>query len=93
VVAYARNMLNEQYEVVGLGLGAVVGVDSVILGTPRMAALEVGLKFTEDLQVPRLLSPSVEKTRLRSQWIVVHKKSWINKVTLTRNAHVISPFE
>jgi iron complex outermembrane receptor protein len=43
--AYVRNMLNKQYEVGGLGLGAVVGVDSVILGTPRMAALEVGLKF------------------------------------------------
>jgi iron complex outermembrane recepter protein len=43
--AYVRNMLNKQYEVGGLGLGAAVGVDSVILGTPRMAALEVGLKF------------------------------------------------
>jgi iron complex outermembrane receptor protein len=43
--AYVRNMLNKQYEVGGLGLGAVVGVDSVVLGTPRMAALEVGLKF------------------------------------------------
>lgn len=43
--AYVRNMLNKQYEVGGLGLGAVVGVDSVILGIPRMAGLEVGLKF------------------------------------------------
>jgi iron complex outermembrane receptor protein len=43
--AYVRNMLNKQYEVGGLGLGAVVGVDSVVLGTPRMAAVEVGLKF------------------------------------------------
>jgi iron complex outermembrane receptor protein len=43
--AYVRNMLNKEYEVGGLGLGAVIGVDSVILGTPRMAALEVGLKF------------------------------------------------
>jgi iron complex outermembrane receptor protein len=43
--AYVRNMLNKQYEVGGVGYGAVVGVDSVILGTPRMAALEVGLKF------------------------------------------------
>ncbi|HEX4267368.1 MAG TPA: TonB-dependent receptor [Steroidobacteraceae bacterium] len=45
VAAYVRNMLNKQYEVGGLGLGAVAGVDSVILGTPRMAGLEVGLKF------------------------------------------------
>jgi iron complex outermembrane recepter protein len=43
--AYVRNMLNKQYEVGGLGLGAVVGVDSVVLGTPRMAAVELGLKF------------------------------------------------
>jgi PAS fold len=43
--AYVRNMLNKQYEVGGLGLGAAVGLDQVILGTPRMAALEVGLKF------------------------------------------------
>jgi hypothetical protein len=38
-------MLNRQYEVGGLGLGAVVGVDSVILGTPRMAAVEIGCKL------------------------------------------------
>jgi iron complex outermembrane receptor protein len=43
--AYLRNMLNKQYEIGGLGLGAAVGLDEVILGTPRMAALEVGLKF------------------------------------------------
>jgi iron complex outermembrane receptor protein len=42
---YVRNMLNKQYEVGGLGLGAAVGLDEVILGTPRMAALEVGLRF------------------------------------------------
>jgi iron complex outermembrane recepter protein len=42
---YVRNMLNKQYEVGGLGLGAAVGLDEVILGTPRMAALEVGLNF------------------------------------------------
>jgi hypothetical protein len=40
-----RNVLNKKYEAGGLGLGAVAGIDSVILGTPRMAALEVGLKF------------------------------------------------
>jgi len=38
-------MLNKQYEVGGVGLGATVGLDTVILGTPRMAGLEVGLKF------------------------------------------------
>jgi iron complex outermembrane receptor protein len=43
--AYVRNMLNKQYEVGGLGLGAVVGTDAVVLGTPRMAAVEVGLMF------------------------------------------------
>jgi iron complex outermembrane receptor protein len=43
--AYVNNMLNRQYEVGGLGLGGVVGVDSVILGAPRMAAVEVGIKF------------------------------------------------
>jgi iron complex outermembrane recepter protein len=43
--AYVKNMLNKQYEVGGVGLGAVVGVDSVILGTPRMAGLEVGSRF------------------------------------------------
>ncbi|HUA26450.1 MAG TPA: TonB-dependent receptor [Steroidobacteraceae bacterium] len=43
--AYVRNMLNKQYETGGLGLGAVAGIDSVILGTPRMVGLEVGLTF------------------------------------------------
>jgi hypothetical protein len=38
-------MLNKQYEVGGVGYGAVIGVDSVVLGTPRMAALEVGFTF------------------------------------------------
>ena len=45
VAAYVRNMLNKQYEVGGLGLGAVVGTDAVLLGTPRMAAAEVGVRF------------------------------------------------
>jgi iron complex outermembrane recepter protein len=45
VAAYVRNMLNKQYEVGGVGYGAVIGVDSVILGTPRMAALEAGFTF------------------------------------------------
>lgn len=42
---YGRNLLNKDYEVGGLGLGAVVGTDAVILGTPRMAGVEVGIKF------------------------------------------------
>ena len=42
--AYVRNMLNKQYEAGGVGLGATVGLDAVILGTPRMAALEIGLR-------------------------------------------------
>ena len=43
--AYVRNMLNRRYEVGGIGLGAIVGVDAVILGTPRLAAVELGLDF------------------------------------------------
>jgi iron complex outermembrane receptor protein len=43
--AYVRNMLNKQYEVGGVGLGATVGLDAVILGIPRTAALEIGLRF------------------------------------------------
>jgi iron complex outermembrane receptor protein len=44
-VAYIRNMLDKQYEVGGVGLGATVGLDTVILGTPRMEGLEIGLNF------------------------------------------------
>ena len=43
--AYVRNMLNKRYEIGGVGFGAAIGVDSVLLGTPRMAALEVGIRF------------------------------------------------
>lgn len=43
--AYVQNMLNKRYEVGGVGLGATVGLNSVILGTPRMAAVEIGLRF------------------------------------------------
>ena len=31
--AYVRNMLNKQYEAGGVGLGATVGLDAVILGS------------------------------------------------------------
>jgi iron complex outermembrane receptor protein len=43
--AYVRNMLNKQYEIGGLGLGAGVGTDAVLLGTPRIEGVEVGLSF------------------------------------------------
>jgi iron complex outermembrane recepter protein len=43
VAAYVRNMLNKQYEVGGIGLGPTLGVDSVILGTPSVVAVEVGV--------------------------------------------------
>jgi len=43
--AFVTNMLNKQYDVGGLGYGAVVGLDSVLLGIPRMEGLELGLKF------------------------------------------------
>ena len=43
--AYVRNMLNRQYEVGGVGLGATVGLDTVVLGAPRMEGLEIGLNF------------------------------------------------
>lgn len=43
--AYVRNMLNKQYEIGGEGFGPVLGIDTVLLGTPRMAGLEVGFKF------------------------------------------------
>jgi iron complex outermembrane recepter protein len=43
--AYVRNMLNKQYEAGGLGFAPVLGIDNVLLGTPRMAGLEVGFKF------------------------------------------------
>jgi iron complex outermembrane recepter protein len=45
MAACVRNLLNKEYEIGGLGLGAVIGVDSEVLGTPRMAALEIGLKL------------------------------------------------
>ena len=32
-------------EVRGLGLGAAIGTDAVLLGIPRIAGVEVGLKF------------------------------------------------
>jgi iron complex outermembrane receptor protein len=45
VAGWVKNALNREYEVGGLGLGAVVGTDAVILGTPRMFGAEVGVKF------------------------------------------------
>jgi hypothetical protein len=43
--ADVRNMLDKQYEVGGVGLGVTVGLDAVILGVSRMAALELGVSF------------------------------------------------
>lgn len=45
VTAYARNMFDKHYETGGLGLGAVVGTDAVILGEPRMWGVVVSVKF------------------------------------------------
>lgn len=45
VAAFGQNLANKQYETGGLGLGAVVGTDAVILGEPRMWGVVVGVKF------------------------------------------------
>jgi iron complex outermembrane receptor protein len=45
MAAFGQNLANKQYETGGLGLGAVVGTDAVILGLPRMYGLEVGVRF------------------------------------------------
>jgi iron complex outermembrane receptor protein len=45
VSAYVRNMFDKHYEIGGLGLGAVVGTDAVILGQPRMWGVQLGVKF------------------------------------------------
>ena len=43
--AYVRNLFDRQYEIGGVGLGAVVGTDAVILGQPRIWGVELGVKF------------------------------------------------
>jgi iron complex outermembrane receptor protein len=45
VAAFGQNLANKQYETGGLGLGAVVGTDAVVLGLPRTYGLEVGVRF------------------------------------------------
>jgi iron complex outermembrane recepter protein len=45
VTGWVKNLANRDYEVGGLGLGAVVGTDAVVLGTPRMFGVEAGVKF------------------------------------------------
>ena len=45
VAAFGQNLTNRQYETGGIGGGAVVGTDAVILGLPRMYGLEVGTGF------------------------------------------------
>jgi iron complex outermembrane recepter protein len=42
---YARNLTGTKYEVGGFPLGAVVGANSTLPGTPRTYGLEVGIKF------------------------------------------------
>jgi iron complex outermembrane receptor protein len=45
VSAYVTNMFDKHYEVGGLGLGAVVGTDALVLGQPRMWGVVLGLRF------------------------------------------------
>jgi iron complex outermembrane recepter protein len=45
VAAYASNLTNEKYLVGGFPLGAVTGQNSVLLGTPRMYGIELGIDF------------------------------------------------
>ena len=45
VAAFGQNLANKHYETGGIGAGAVVGTDAVILGLPRMYGLEVGTRF------------------------------------------------
>jgi iron complex outermembrane receptor protein len=42
---YASNVTNKKYEVGGFPLGAVVGANSTLPGTPRMYGLELGIEF------------------------------------------------
>ena len=42
---YASNLTGKKYEVGGFPLGAVVGANSTLPGTPRMYGLELGVKF------------------------------------------------
>jgi iron complex outermembrane receptor protein len=43
--AFVTNMFDKHYEIGGLGLGAVVGTDAVVLGKPRMWGVVLGVKF------------------------------------------------
>jgi iron complex outermembrane recepter protein len=45
VSAYVRNMFDRHYAIGGLGFGAVVGTDAVVLGEPRMWGMVLGVKF------------------------------------------------
>ena len=42
---YASNLTGKKYETGGFPLGAVVGANSTLPGTPRMYGVEVGIKF------------------------------------------------
>lgn len=43
--AYAKNLTDKKYNVGGFGLGAVVGINAVLPGLPRMYGLEASVKF------------------------------------------------
>lgn len=43
--AYIRNAMDEEYYVGGFGLGAVIGINSALPGTPRLYGLEIRAKF------------------------------------------------
>jgi iron complex outermembrane receptor protein len=45
VSAYARNLLNKEYLTGGLGLGAVIGSNATVPGTPRMYGLDLRVTF------------------------------------------------
>jgi iron complex outermembrane recepter protein len=42
---YASNLTNKEYEVGGFPLGAVIGGNSTLPGTPRMYGIELGIQF------------------------------------------------
>lgn len=45
VAGYVQNLANEEYEVGGLGLGAVIGTTATLPGTPRFYGFEISAEF------------------------------------------------